>query len=250
MTVVLVHGNPETDAVWGPLADALVALGHDEPVRLSPPGFGAPVPTGWAPTVAAYRDWLVGELEGIDGPVDLVGHDWGGGHVVNVAMTRPDLLRSWCSDIIGVFDPGYVWHDLAQVWQQPGAGEEAVAAMAAAPLSTRARGYTARGMTPDVAEQVAAGFDTAMAACILTLYRDAAQPAMAQLGAGLEAAAARPGLAILASEDLMIGTDEQRTRAAARAGARVEVLDGLGHWWMTQDPARGAGVLSEFWGSV
>jgi pimeloyl-ACP methyl ester carboxylesterase len=250
MTVVLVHGNPETDAVWGPLVDALVALGHDEPVRLSPPGFGAPVPTGWAPTVAAYRDWLVGELEGIDGPIDLVGHDWGGGHVVNVAMTRPDLLRSWCSDIIGVFDPGYVWHDLAQVWQQPGAGEEAVAAMAATPRSTRARGYTARGMTPEVAEQVAAGFDTAMAACILTLYRDAAQPAMAQLGAGLEAAAARPGLAILASEDLMVGTDEQRTRAAARAGARVEVLDGLGHWWMTQDPARGAAVLSEFWGSV
>ena len=36
MTVVLVHGNPETEAIWGPLVDA---LGRDDAVRLSPPGF-------------------------------------------------------------------------------------------------------------------------------------------------------------------------------------------------------------------
>ena len=35
MTVVLVHGNPETEAIWGPLVDA---LGRDDVVRLSPPG--------------------------------------------------------------------------------------------------------------------------------------------------------------------------------------------------------------------
>ena len=34
--------------------------------------------------------------------MDLVGHDWGGVHVVNVAMSRPDLLRSWCTDVIGI----------------------------------------------------------------------------------------------------------------------------------------------------
>ena len=38
-----------------------------------------------------------------------------------------------------------------------------------------------------------------------------------------------------------------RRRAAERAGAPVAVLDGLGHWWMLQDPARGAAVLTEFW---
>jgi hypothetical protein len=38
--------------------------------------------------------------------------------------------------------------------------------------------------------------------------------------------------------------------AAARSGARVEVLDGLGHWWMTQDPERGAAALNRFWGTV
>ena len=44
MTVVLVHGNPETDAVWGPLVASRSAATTSS--RLSPPGFGAPVPRG------------------------------------------------------------------------------------------------------------------------------------------------------------------------------------------------------------
>jgi len=250
VTVVLVHGNPETAAVWDLLTERLGALGYDDQVRLSPPGFGAPVPEGWTATVDEYRDWLVAELEEIGRPVDLVGHDWGGGHVLNVAMTRPDLLRTWCSDIVGVYDPEYVWHELAQGWQTPGVGEAAIAQRLAIPVEQAAAALADRGMTSAVAERVAAGFDAVMGECILALYRSAAQPVMAELGTRLEAAAARPGLALLPTEDHFVGTDEQRRRAAARAGARVEVLDGLGHWWMTQDPDRGAAALTRFWNSL
>jgi hypothetical protein len=28
------------------------------------------------------------------------------------------------------------------------------------------------------------------------------------------------------------------------------VLEGLGHWWMVQDPARGAAALTHFWDSL
>ena len=66
MTVVLVHGNPETEAIWGPLVDA---LGRDDVVRLCPAGFGAPLPDDFPATYLAYRDWLEGELEGFDQPV-------------------------------------------------------------------------------------------------------------------------------------------------------------------------------------
>jgi pimeloyl-ACP methyl ester carboxylesterase len=248
MTAVFVHGNPETSAVWGPL---LAELDRDDVVCLSPPGFGAPLPDGFGATVGEYRDWLVGELEALGGgPVDLVGHDWGGGHVVNVAMTRPDLLRSWVTDIIGVFDPDYVWHPLAQIWQQDGPGEELVDAMMSGPLADRAARLAGFGVTPAVAEQLAAGQGPEMGRAILALYRSAAQPATAELGRGLEAAAARPGLCILATGDDMVGSDEQRRRSAERAGARTEVLDGLGHWWMVQDPARGAAALTRFWDTV
>lgn len=60
---MLVHGVPETSAVWDLLVDELVALGHHEPLRLSPPGFGAPVPDGWAATLDDYTASLVDELE-------------------------------------------------------------------------------------------------------------------------------------------------------------------------------------------
>lgn len=246
MTVVLVHGNPETDAVWGPL---VAQLSRDDVVRLSPPGFGAPVPNGWGATVEEYRLWLVGELERIGEPVDLVGHDWGGGHVMNVAMTRPDLLRTWCSDVLGIFEPDYVWHEMAQIWQTPGAGEQFAAGMVH-DRSGRAAGIVERGVTPEIAEEMSRSWTDDMVRCVLALYRDAAQPALARLGERLPAAATRPGLAIQATDDHFVGTDEMRRRAAGRAGARVAVLDGLGHWWMLQDPVRGAAVLTEFWASV
>ena len=247
MTVVLVHGVPENAAVWDLLVDELTALGESDVRRLSPPGFGAPVPDGFATTMDGYREWLTAELESVDGPVDLVGHDWGGGHVLNVVMARPDLVRTWVSDVPGVLDAEYVWHDLAQAWQTPEVGESAVADFTSMSVADRAAFLVGSGMSADIADKVSPGVDEAMGRSILTLYRSAAQPVAATAGLDLEAAAARPGLALLPSEDHFVGTDEQRRRAAARAGARVEVLDGLGHWWMTQDPAVAARVLVDFW---
>jgi pimeloyl-ACP methyl ester carboxylesterase len=247
MTVVLVHGVPETAAVWDLLVDQLAELGETDVRRLSPPGFGAPVPDGFVATMDGYRDWLIGELESIAQPVDLVGHDWGGGHALNVAMARPDLMRTWVSDVPGVFDPEYVWHDLAQQWQTPEVGEAVVAGFADMAVAERTQFLEEAGMGSGIAARVAPGIDAVMGASILTLYRSAAQPASAKAGENLEAAAARPGLALLPTDDQYVGDDRLRHRAAARAGARVAVLDGLGHWWMTQDPAGTAQTLVDFW---
>lgn len=247
MTVVLVHGNPETDAIWDPLVDA---LGRDDVVRLSPPGFGAPLPDGFPATYLAYRDWLEDELADIDEPVDLVGHDWGGGHVVNVVMHRPELVRSWASDVVGAFDPDYVWHDLAQVWQTPGRGEQAVETMMGGTVADRAGRLSEFGIPADIAASIAAQQGPQMGRAILMLYRSACQPALAQAGSALAKAAVRPGLSLLAAEDRSVGSDAMRRRAADRAGARTEVLDGLGHWWMVQDPIRGANALTRFWATL
>lgn len=250
MTVVLVHGNPETAAVWNPLVAALAARGVDDVVRLSPPGFGAPVPDGFAATVEGYRDWLLAELAALDGPVDLVGHDWGGGHVGTALMERPEAVRSWAVDALSLFDPEYVWHDLAQTWQTPGAGEEHVAAMLGGTHAEKIERLAGLGITGEVADGVAAGWNEDMQACVLRLYRDAAQPAMARRGQALGRLHARPGLAILAAEDPFAGESAMRRRAAATAGAEVAVLDGLGHWWMVEDPERGAEMLIGFWNGL
>ncbi|BDB41280.1 MULTISPECIES: alpha/beta fold hydrolase [Mycobacterium] len=244
MPAVFVHGNPETDAIWGPL---VAALDRDDVVLLSPPGFGAPLPDDFAATYLAYRDWLEEELERIDEPIDLVGHDWGGGHVLNVVMHRPELVRSWVSDIVGVFDQDYVWHDLAQVWQTPGAGEELVDTMMGGSIEDWVAQTAELGIPADIAAAIGQAHGPEMGRAILALYRSAAQPATAEAGRALENAAARPGLSILATEDSYVGSEQIRRRAAARAGARTEVLDGLGHWWMLQDPHRGAAALTGFW---
>lgn len=247
MTVVLVHGNPECDAVWGPLVDA---LGRKDVVRLSPPGFGAPLPDGFSATYVAYRDWLEQELEAIDEPVDLVGHDWGGVHVVNVMMHRPGLVRSWASDIVGVFDPDYVWPEISQAWRTPGKGERLIENMMGGTVQDRTVMWSA--MLPhEIAASMASAQGPEMGRATLLLYRSAGEPGdMAKAGGGLEQAGARPGLSLLATDDPYVGSDEIRRRAAERAGARTEVLEGLDHWWMVHAPARGAAALTRFWESL
>ncbi len=215
--VVFVHGNPETDAVWSPL---IAELGRGDVVCLSPPGFGAPFPPGFGCTVREYRDWLIGQLERFDGPVDLVGHDWGGGHVVNVAMARPDLLHSWATDAIGVFDPAYAWHNLAQGWQTPGTGEESVGRLLGGTTEQRAAYLVGRGIAEPVASRLADGQDEAMGRAILALYRSAAQPVMADLGRELPAAARRPGLCLARHGGRQRGL---RGDAPSRRRARVPV---------------------------
>jgi hypothetical protein len=106
------------------------------------------------------------------------------------------------------------------------------------------------GMTPGVAAKIAAAQGPEMGRASLLLYRSARHPAMAITGQGLERAAARPGLCLLATEDHYVGSDEIRRRAAERAGARTQVPNGLGHWWMVQEPARGAAALTRFWDSL
>jgi len=105
-------------------------------------------------------------------------------------------------------------------------------------------------MTADMAAAVAEHVNEDMGACVLGLYRSAAQPALAKLGEHTEVLAATPGLMINAEDDHYVGTDEQAQQMADRAGATVVHLSGVGHWWMGQDPAAGAAALQDFWASI
>jgi pimeloyl-ACP methyl ester carboxylesterase len=243
MTIVLVHGNPETEAIWD---DLVPHLREQNVVRLSPPGFGSAIPSGFACTTDAYRDWLAAELRKLAQPIDLVGHDWGGGHVMRIAMEHPELIRSWTVDVLGLFDPDYVWHELAQVWQTPQAGEQAIAQMASMPAEARVARFESLGMTAAIARKVVAGTNAEMGRAILTLYRSAAQPVLRDLGAGLSRAAAKPGLALIATEDHYCGGEPLARRCAERAGAEVAMLPGVGHWWMCQQPKQGADAINAF----
>ncbi|MBB5851240.1 alpha/beta fold hydrolase [Amycolatopsis umgeniensis] len=247
MPVVFVHGVPETAAIWEPLSHE---LDRTDVITLSPPGFGAAVPDGFGATADEYFRWLVAELERIEGPIDLVGHDWGGCHVQRVAGTRPDLVRSWCNDVSGCTDPDYVWHDLARTWQTPGAGEAAIEQMFGTPFEELVSGMVALGMTAKAAEATASADSVAMGRCILALYRSAPDLSAIDWGIDLPREQRKPGLVINATEDLYVGGPEFVHRAAERLAAKEVVLEGLGHWWMMQDPKRGAAALNDFYADL
>ncbi len=246
MTLVLVHGVPETDALWGPLREQLE---RDDVVTPSLPGFGCPRPDGFGSRKEEYADWLVGELEriGADGPVDLVGHDWGGGFTVRVVSTRPELVRSWVTDAAGIGDVGFEWHDFAKIWQTPGEGEAFWDQQLATPDEAKGAVFEASGVPADHALDLGRRVDATMAESILALYRSAVDVGK-QWGPAFEAIPA-PGLVLLPTEDPFLGEAGAR-RAAERAGAAVAELPGLGHWWMLQDPASAAKVLEGFWASL
>ncbi|MEZ5381017.1 MAG: alpha/beta hydrolase [Microthrixaceae bacterium] len=252
MTKVLVHGNPESSAVWGPLLDQLAHRGVDDVVCLSPPGFGAPLGERPPRSPQDYRDWLIGELERCDRPVDLVGHDWGAGHLYAVlaqlkSARRGELVRTWTADVAGLLHADYEWHEMGQLWQTPEVGEQVVAAMAAMDVAERAEGYVGMGVTPDAAADMAAAMNDDMGSSILSLYRGAAQPYMADLGRKLAGEQLPPGLVVLATEDTFAGTDAMTSAVAADLGADVLRLEGAGHWWMCQRPDAAADALVAHW---
>jgi len=246
MPAVLVHGVPETPAVWEHLRSE---LRRTDVVTPQLPGFGCPRPAGFGATKEEYVQWLVAELEKIadQGPIDLVGHDWGGGFAVRVVSTRPDLVRSWVSDAAGIGDVDFEWHDFAKIWQTPGEGEQFFEQQMAATPEERGTVFEMFGVPSDRAVALASWADPVMAESILALYRSAVDVGR-EWGPDFRDIP-KPGLVVVPTEDPFLSGDGAAT-SARRAGAPVVKLEGIGHWWMLQDPGRGAQVLEEFWASL
>jgi pimeloyl-ACP methyl ester carboxylesterase len=199
----------------------------------------------------SYATWLAGELRSIGGPIDLVGHDWGGHLTMRVISAFDVPVRSWVSDVAHGWHPTYEWHDAAKLWRTP-QGEASLAGLReAAPGSGHTFGdlLQPRGMTPEIAEEVDAAHDEDMSAAILRLYRSAWPNFHADWGADFTGPAKIPGLVLVAAGDPMSDTTRDE-EVALRLGARLEKLDGLTHYWMLQDPGRALLTLRRFWESL
>lgn len=224
MPVVFVHGVPDTERVWKALIER---LGRKDAMTVSLPGFGCPLPAGFRPTKEGYVEWLGRELSAIPGPLDLVGHDWGGMLVLRNVCLRPDLARTWAVGA-AVIDPDYEWHETAQMWQTPELGEQL---MAAATGEAIAAGLVGAGVAPADAEEASRHVDDAMKQCILALYRSAANVGV-EWSADLSRATA-PGV-VLWGENDPFASPRFGARLAANTGARFVSFPGCGHWWQLE----------------
>jgi pimeloyl-ACP methyl ester carboxylesterase len=238
MTSVFVHGVPETAAIWNDLRGRL--QGHS--IALELPGFGTPRPDGFAATMDGYTGWLLGELDRVQGPVDLVGHDWGGILTTRVATIAPDRVRSWVTDAVTAVDPDFTWHEFARIWQTPGAGEKYWEDLRSSPAESAAV-FAALGIPEDDARAMVTAIDAAMVSCILDLYRSAVDIGRAWQASG---PAAAPGLVLIGGADPFGDLDRSRS-IGGRLGADIAVLEGAGHWWPLQAASEGAAALESFW---
>ncbi len=241
MPAFLVHGNPDSAALWDGVIENLDPYG-EEIVAADLPGFARPAPDGFPATKEAYVDWIVEHLEGLGGKVDLVGHDWGSLLVQRVASIRPDLLSSVACGGAAV-DTEYPWHPLAQVWQTPGEGEKYMAEELTAEFGIEH--LVENGVPREYAERniwlQPYGKDT-----ILKLYRSAIeigaewQPDLEQLDL--------PAMVLWGRTDPYVPL-EFGERLATRMKGELVVLE-CGHWWPFEKPAETAAALLRHWGAA
>ncbi len=91
LPVLLLHGVPQTAIVFRHLFPVLAA----DRLVLAPDlkGLGGSEVGGPYDVATLVREIAALILHEVDGPVDVVGHDWGGAIALALADTRPDLVR-------------------------------------------------------------------------------------------------------------------------------------------------------------
>ena len=246
MTVALVHGFPETSAIWRPLQQVL----DRESIAIALPGLGVARPDGFAATKDAYADYLSETLADLNPPIDVVGHDVGALLTLHLVSVGDPPLRSWAVDVANIFHPHHVWPDRVRVLQKPGLGEEQIRSEREAdpsdPRSTTAH-LVATGVPHELAVEIAAAHDATMSQSILAFYRSAVPNIAADWWSEIGPTRAR-GLVLLLPdppEDEAMLLD-----VASRLRAETARLDNLNHAWMAEAPERVAAVLQMFWSSL
>ena len=240
--IVFVHGVPDTPALWRPLISAL-GLGPGAFLAPALPGFGRPIPHAFSGTKDAYVTWLIGEVQKVGGPVDLVGHDWGALLVLRAACLRPDLVSSWCVTN-AVIDAEYRGHRTARAWATPLLGELTMLAMRDA--ARLKKGLISGGMPVSLAQEEVPHIDKAMRQSILKLYRSA--DGLRFRGDWVDDLVGLParGQLFWGEDDTYVDVSVAE-RFARQRGFPLHVEKGAGHWACHERADQFADVLAAHW---
>ena len=231
-TVLLLHGNPDTRALWDPVVDRCHA--HRRCVAPDLPGFGeAPVPDGFDFSLDAMAGWVDDIVNGLDPDkqVTLAVHDFGGIYGLAWAVRHPHRVRAMLITNT-LFFSDYRWHRWARIWRTPGLGELSMRFMNYR-LFRRELRRGSRRLDDTHIEAMYAHRSATMDRTVLAMYR-ATRPRnfagweekMVALGNSV------PTRVVWGRQDPYIPH-----RYAMRFGTRdVRVLDGVGHWMPAEAP--------------
>jgi len=242
--VVFVHGNPGTGHDWEDLIGRVTRFAR----ALAPdmPGYGrADKPADFDYTVDGYARHLGGVLDELAVErAHLVLHDFGGPWGLAWALAHPERFASVTLINIGVLI-GYRWHRYARIWRTPVLGE-LFQATASRPVFRTLLGRENPRLSRDALDRIydqTDGWPTKRA--VLRLYR-ATEPDFGEPMAAQFRELDRPALVVWGSDDAYLPVEQAGRQRESFPSARIEVLEGHGHWVFWEDAERVAGLAVPF----
>jgi pimeloyl-ACP methyl ester carboxylesterase len=168
--VLMLHGNPDTHAIWSGIATRLA----DRFRCLAPdlPGMGqSSAPDGWDASLASQSAWVTALCDALAlrEPFHLAVHDVGGPFGLAFTCDHPERVRS-LAIANTLFHTAFRWHPWGRVWRTPLLGELSMAIMNRA-LFIREVSRGARKLSRDDISRAYDQITPQGKKAVLTLYR-------------------------------------------------------------------------------
>jgi pimeloyl-ACP methyl ester carboxylesterase len=242
--VVFVHGNPGPKEDW----TELLALVGEFARAVAPdmPGFGAAdKPSDFDYTIGGYSDHLAGVLDQLGiRRAHLVLHDLGGLWGLAWAVKHPESFAS--ATLIGTGTAAdFRWHRYARIWRTPILGELFQAAATRQGLR-----FLLGRENPKLPREAIDHYYTntrswATKRAILKFYRATPESLLAAPAPALRALD-RPALVLWPTDDPYLPVELAERQRQAFPSARIELLEGHGHWPFLEDPKQVASLVVPF----
>jgi pimeloyl-ACP methyl ester carboxylesterase len=242
--VVFVHGNPGPKEDWEDLLRRTGVFGRA--VAPDMPGYGAAdKPANFGYTSDGYARHLAGIVEqlGIN-TVHLVMHDFGGAWGLVWAVQHTDAFASATLINTGVL-LDYKWHRLARIWRAPVLGEAFMATTSKPAFRLLLSHDNPRLPASEVNRLYDVSREWPTKRAVLELYRATPASAMGALRAPLQELD-RPALVVWGTDDVYIPWQQAERQLESFPSARIELLEGLGHWPFLEDPGHVAELVIPF----
>jgi pimeloyl-ACP methyl ester carboxylesterase len=242
--VVFVHGNPGPKEDWEDLLRRTGEFGRA--VAPDMPGYGAAdKPADFDYTSGGYAEHLAGILDQLGiSTVHLVMHDFGGPWGFVWAVQHPDAFASATLINTGVL-LDYRWHRLAKIWRTPGLGEAFMATTSKPAYRMVLSHDNPRLPAPAIDRLYEVSRARPTKRAVLKLYRATPASAMVALSEPLRELD-RPALVVWGTDDVYIPWQQAERQRESFPSARIELLEGLGHWPFLEDPAHVAELVIPF----
>ncbi len=228
--VLLLHGFPQSSAIWLPQIEALAAAGY-RAVAFDQRGYS---PGARPDAVEEYRiDRLVADALAVGGerPFHLVGHDWGAGVGWHLAAKHPERIRTltalsvphplaFAAALVSPTSDQRSQSSYIAFFRQTGLAEEALLAGGLAAM-LRASAYPG-----DVDAVVQAMSEPGALSAALNWYRALDLSVLRGVGSVVV-----PTLYVWSTGDVALSREGAEATAGHVVGPyRFEVLTGVSHW--------------------